>query len=36
MTNNNRPTNLLCTANIVENFLMMINILTLKPLNKII
>ena len=36
MTNIKRPTNLFCTANIVENLSMMINILTLKSLNKII
>ena len=36
MTNINRSTNLFCTANIVENLLMMINILTLESLNKII
>ena len=34
ITNNNRPTNLFCTANIVENlFIVTNNILTLKPLN---
>ena len=33
MTNIIRPKNLFCTANIVENLLMMTNILTLKPLN---
>ena len=39
ITNNNRPTNLFCTANIVENLFIMTNnnnILTLKPLNWII
>ena len=36
---NNRPTNLFCTANIVENLFIVTNnnnILTLKPLNYII
>ena len=36
ITNNNRPTNLFCTANIVENLFIVTNnnnILTLKPLN---
>ena len=31
MANINRPTNLFCTANIVEKLLMMTNILTLTP-----
>ena len=36
ITNNNRPTNLFCTANIVENLYIVTNnnnILALKPLN---
>ena len=36
ITNNNRPTNLFCTANIAENLFIVTNnsiILTLKPLN---
>ena len=33
MKNIDRPTNLFCTANIVENLLMMTNILTLEPLD---
>ena len=36
ITNNNRPTNLFCTANIVKNVFIVTNnynILTLKPLN---
>ena len=36
LTNNNRPTNLFCTANIVEFFFIVTNnnnILTLKPLS---
>ena len=36
VTNNHRPTNLFCTANIVENVFIVTNnnnILTLKPLN---
>ena len=36
ITNNNRPTNLFCTANIVENLFIVTNssnTLTLKPLN---
>ena len=37
ITNNNRPTHLFCTANIVENLFIVTNnnnnILTLKPLN---
>ena len=36
ITNNNRPTNLFCTANIVENLFIVTNnnkILTLEPLN---
>ena len=36
MTNINRPSNLFCTANIVENLFMVKNIITLKPLNEII
>ena len=36
MTNINRPTNLFCTANIVENLFMVTNIITLKPLNQIV
>ena len=39
ITNNNTPTNLFCTAIIVENLFIVTNssnILTLKPLNRII